>query len=567
MTNFFIRANLKSSNILENNWEKVILALVIIVFGLMLSYLSVQEYRGYNDGMNDLGNMSQSIWNASQGRPLEFTYKNGQLNRLGLHAELIYFVISPFYALFPDPTTLLILQSFLFALGAIPVYRIAEKYLKEPKLSLAIVIIYLLYPVAQTAVLFDFHGDTVAMPLLLFALYYLVVQHWKSYFLFIALSLSCKFYVAAPVLTLGLIIILKYAKQSITLKKIGISTILIAIVWGAFIFFILRPMFSPESGVNLGSVSSPIGYIRYYFSNIANNLAISWVPRFGVLLLLIMPIIWVSAYSSIWLLPAAVTAIPALLSNNIQYVYFFHHYALAVPFLIFAAINGAYYLKDKWKRPSSFSFFSNHRSMIILSVSLTIVFNSLLVSTPLSPSFWFGEPSQRTNPLRYARTSRDEMKDILLEKFIPLGIPIAVSWPLAPHLTNRQFLYVLGEFDNPVHDFDMVVADGLFDFAIPFSEGYTNSVIHDVPSIKTILNREDFSLFFVQDGLLFFKRSEQSGNLFQGIELQSFDSSIDVTHVYDGKIGLVASSVEEVVQVFLEAHSKHECLCALVRYQ
>ena len=96
MTNFFIRANLKSSNILENNWEKVILALVIIVFGLMLSYLSVQEYRGYNDGMNDLGNMSQSIWNASQGRPLEFTYKNGQLNRLGLHAELIYFVISPF---------------------------------------------------------------------------------------------------------------------------------------------------------------------------------------------------------------------------------------------------------------------------------------------------------------------------------------------------------------------------------------------------------------------------------------------------------------------------------------
>jgi uncharacterized membrane protein len=546
MTNIISRPNLKFSSKVGVIWDKAILALFIIVVGVMLALLSVQQYRGYNDGMNDLGNMSQSIWSATKGLPLEFTYNNGQLSRLGLHVELIYFVISPLYALFPDPITLLILQSFLFALGAIPVYRIAKRYLKDAKYSLAMVLIYLLYPLAQTAVLFDFHGDTLAMPLLLFALCFLVENHWKSYYLFIVLALSCKFYVALPVFMIGLIVLIKYGKQSSEFKKIGILTVILSIVWGVFTFVILRPIFSPEAGVNLESASSIVGYVHYYFSEVINNLRISWVPRFGVLLLLLMPVIWLSLHSSVWLLPAAITAFPALLSNNIQYVYIFHHYALTVPFLIFAAINGASNLQDKWKLSSRSSLFSNPRSMIILSLGLTLVFNARLVSTPLNPSFWFGNPGQGTNQLRYGRTPRDGLKDILLKKFVPPSIPIAVSWPLAPHLTNRQFLYVLGDFDQPMHRIDMVIADGLFDFAIPFSEGYTSSVIHDVPYIRNYLNSQDFSLIYIQDGLLIFTRGNQTEKLEQNIEIKPLEPKVNIAHVFNEKIGLVDSSIEKV---------------------
>lgn len=546
MINPFIKVISKFSIRREITWVKVVLPLVIIFVGVMLATLSVQVYRGYNDGMNDLGNMSQSIWSATQGRPLEFTYMNGQLSRLGLHVELIYFLIRPLYALFPQPTTLLILQSFLFALGAIPVYRIAQRHLKEPRISLAMVIIYLLYPVAQTAVLFDFHADTLAMPLLLFALDSLDMQHWKTYAFFVALALSCKFYIAAPVFAMGLVILLKSGSQSSVLRKVGIFTILVALAWGVFTFFILRPSFSPDSGVNLGSYSSPIGYLLYYFNEITYNLSNSWIPRFGVLLLLIMPIIWISLHSSIWLLPAAVTALPALLSNNIQYTYHFHHYALAVPFLIFSAIIGAAKLKDGWKGPHYFSLFANPRRMILLSLLLTLIFNAFLVGTPLNPSFWLGQPGQRSDPLLYGRSPRDGLKDVLLKQYVPPEVPIAVSWTLAPHLTNRQFLFVLGNFDNPSHDFDMVVADGLFDYAIPFSEGYTSSVIHDVPYIKTFLERSDFSLTYVQDGLLFFERGYHAENLRQSIETKPLDSKVEFAHVFDGRIGLVYSSVEEV---------------------
>ncbi len=546
MTNPFKKLNSKFSIMREINWVKVVLPLVIILVGATLATLSVQVYRGYNDGMFDLGNMSQAIWSATKGLPLEFTINNGQLSRLGLHVELIYFLISTLYALFPQPTTLLVLQSFLFTLGAIPVYRIAQRHLKEPRLSLALVIIYLFYPVAQTAVLFDFHGDTLAMPLLLFALDSLEEQHWKSYALFVTLALSSKFYVAVPVFIMGLVILTKYGRHSSILKKVGFFTALVAMVWGGFTFLILRPLFSPDSGVNLSSTYSPAGYLLYYFDEIVNNLSRSWIPRFGVLLLLIMPIIWLSLHSSIWLLPAAVTALPALLSNNIQYTYHFHHYALAVPFLIFSAIIGAAELKNGWKGSPYFSLFINPRKMILLSLLLTLFFNALLVDTPLNPSFWLGQPGQKSDPLRYGRSSRDVMKDALLKQYVPPGVPIAVSWPLAPHFTNRQFLFVLGNFDNPSHVFDMVIADGLFDFAIPFSEDYTSSVIHDVPYIKTFLQRPEFSLTYVQDGLLFFERGHQAENLRQNIEVEPLDSTVELAHVFDGRIGLVNPSVEEV---------------------
>ncbi len=236
MINSFIKVYSKFPRRWKFDWVKVVLPLAIILVGAMLAALSVQVYRGYNDGMFDLGNMSQSIWSATKGRPLEFTFNNGQLSRLGLHVELIYFLISPLYALFPQPTTLLILQSLLFALGAIPVYSLARRHLKEPRLSLALVIIYLFYPVAQTAVLFDFHGDTLAMPLLLFALDSLDEQRWKSYVLFVVLALSCKFYVAVPVFTMGIVIFIKSGRQSSILKNIGFFTALAAVVWEGLLF-------------------------------------------------------------------------------------------------------------------------------------------------------------------------------------------------------------------------------------------------------------------------------------------------------------------------------------------
>src|SRR5690554_2974627 len=109
-----------------------VLWLALIAAGGMLTWLSLARYAGFNAGMLDLGNMAQAIWSATQGRPLMYSDPAGvSLSRLTGHVELIYFLFAPLYALWPDPRLLLIAQAALFALGAIPVYRMARRRLES----------------------------------------------------------------------------------------------------------------------------------------------------------------------------------------------------------------------------------------------------------------------------------------------------------------------------------------------------------------------------------------------------------------------------------------------------
>src|SRR5690606_33765619 len=128
--------------------------------------------------------------------------------------------------------------------------------LTSPAAALALAAIYLLFPVAQTAVLFEFHGDTLAMPLLLFALDALDRHAWRSYAFWLALALSCKFYVAVPVAVLGAILWLQGE------RRVGVATMLTAPLWGIVAFVGLRSLFAPPDVVD--STGTAGGYLRFY---------------------------------------------------------------------------------------------------------------------------------------------------------------------------------------------------------------------------------------------------------------------------------------------------------------
>ena len=92
----------------------------------------------------------------------------------------------------------------------------------------------------------------------------------------------------------------------------------------------------------------------------------------------------------------------------------------------------------------------------------------------------------------------------------------------------------------------MAIADGLFDYAVEVPGGFSGGVLHDVPYIRTFLQRPDLSLVNVQDGLLFFERGHQSENLLQSVKSESIETTPDFTHIFNGSIGLVNCSVKEI---------------------
>jgi uncharacterized membrane protein len=507
--------------------------LVTLGFFLLMAWLSIRRYIGFNAAMSDLGNMGQAIWSVTRGMPLVYTNINGQISRLGEHSELIFFLIAPIYALFPSPITLLVIQSGLYAAGGLAVFNLSKRKLKVSSISLLLVAIYLLYPVAQTAVLFDFHGDTLAMPLLLFAIDSLDRGAWRSYILWVILAAMCKFYVIIPIVILGVVIF------SLGKKRAGMLTIIGGMAW-LFLVLSLRSHFSGITGMQNTKITSMVSYFIFYFGQL-NQIRSSIGYRFVNLLIVLFPAILMGRQAFVWMIPASSIIIPVLLSTGPGPVfdYHFHHYALAVPFLLSAIIFGADIIRGREeerspavnRRKSGRSW----RGDIILTFIITLLFSVLFVQTPMSPTFYaYPYPGSLETPARGV-DSRDQLKEKWLSAYIPDDAPVLADVFLAPHLSNRKILYTTFYTDGnlilsgeqlktALRSVDFVAVD-------VFSNYFTPQVLQQV------MQNPGFHLQDSRDGLLLFShnRSDFSYSLITYKKPNYHDSLWN----FENRIGLI----------------------------
>lgn len=518
----------------------------------MLAALSIARYRGYNTGMLDLGNMAQAIGSVRRGEPLIFTFTDGATSRLALHVEFIYLLLAPWYALWPDPRFLLLFQSGLFGLGAVPVYRLARRNLGSVFAAGCLSLIYLLYPTAQTSVLFDFHGDTLAMPLLLFAFDALDCRARWRYWLFLALALLCKFYVASVVVLLGPVIWWRYQD-----RRLAVATTLIGFAYGVIAFGLIRPLFTTAQ---TSAEHRGLNYLSFYFGNLA-ELASSWDQRLISAVVVLGPLVLLLRHGWRWLLPALPLIGAALLSTGPggAYDYRYHHYAIAVPFLMMAAIEGTRYrMQASRLRQSSSAVASRPRRRgrswqgdLGLTVAIVLIFNVAFVDTPLNPLFWMGLPGQGLDAAVYGRTERDALKDRWLAAHVPAEAPIAASNFLASHLTNRDTLYLVRYPDEPraarlarhLAAVDVAIPDALFDFVMPLDGGFAGGIAYDVDAIRQLMQASDWGLTAARDGLLRFDRAPApEAVLPQSINLIPSDEAAKAR--FGDRIELLHGSVE-----------------------
>ena len=527
---------LRSLRVVLSKVDWVILIAASLIGG-MLSVLSITRYTGYHAFMFDIGNMSQAIWSGTQGRPLEFTFNEvGNISRLSIHVELFYWLLVPLYSLFPSPITLLIFQTLLFVVGAYPVYKLSNRKLHSKIAARLITLIYLFYPVAQTAVLFDFHGDTLAMPLLLFALESLDRAAWKSFYIWLAIALSCKFYVALPVALLGIILWLKEQ------RRVGIATLLLATVWGGIAYFITKPLFSPPDN-NGASFVTVFGYIKFYFGSFLQDLPITIIPRFITALIIFLPAVLIARQALLWTMPAIGIGLVALSNANLgSFDYRFHHYALVVPFLIVAIVFGAekiqqYQFQENSKKDIGILF--NWTVPVKFTFFITILLNIFLVDTPINPRFWSTPPLFGINGTKFGNLPRDKFKDQWLTKNVPRDSPIAASSTLMAHLTNRQYLYSTDYLSEVIEKIDYAIPDALKDYDYILNGKPYVGVLYDSKAINILLTSDDFGLVASQDGLLLFqKKTPPDKVLLQKVEVNESVQPPVVVANFSQKIGL-----------------------------
>ena len=172
-----------------------------------------------------------------------------------VHFSPILFVLLPFYAIQPSATTLLVLQSFILALGALPLYLLASDLLRSKKAGFVIGVAYLLYPALQGANWFDFHQQAF-IPLLIFSsCYFLAKKSWKLYFTSILLALMVEEHVAPIIFVMAAYFLLASVDIREVIKSIGhlqfrlsvtsrvLSTTMIMSVIGYFLDRYVRLLF------------------------------------------------------------------------------------------------------------------------------------------------------------------------------------------------------------------------------------------------------------------------------------------------------------------------------------
>ncbi|MEO8952995.1 MAG: DUF2079 domain-containing protein [Ktedonobacteraceae bacterium] len=222
----------------------IVAALTLLFSGYFICYLSAQQ-DAFITNAEDLGIMDQAIWNTVHGHLLQQTicnilndtncYSPQGISRFALHFEPILFPVSLLYFLWPSPKALQILQVLVVASGAFPTFWLARLRLRNEWASVAIALLYLLYPAQQNALTFDFHAVTFTAALLLFTLYFMYTRRTALLLLFAILSMACKEEIPLLIAFFGLwSMLFQYRWRS------GLVLVLVALAWSSLSLFVMH---------------------------------------------------------------------------------------------------------------------------------------------------------------------------------------------------------------------------------------------------------------------------------------------------------------------------------------
>lgn len=139
----------------------------------------------------DLGIFAQAVWNTLQG-DLFFSSIKENINLMGDHVSPILFLTVPFYAIWPDPRTLVLLQALASASSFIPLALIVRDKLKDRSLVLIFLLMYFFYQPMRAALHEDFHPEVLAEPFLWWAFFFLARGKVARFLLCLAVAVTGK---------------------------------------------------------------------------------------------------------------------------------------------------------------------------------------------------------------------------------------------------------------------------------------------------------------------------------------------------------------------------------------
>jgi len=317
------------------------LALMIICYTVVMSIATILKHHFFFTTAWDLGIFNQAFWSTVHGRFFYYTVEPwlGECF-FSAHFSPILVLLVPFYAVYPSPETLLVLQSFIIALGAVPVYYLARDELGE-NFGLLFAVLYLTYPALIGANLFDFHVEAFAPVTILFTIYFLKKRNPKLFALSLILALMSLEYVGFMTILIALYAFTVEIKAKAQLKKIipyVIFTICLSIAW-IFISFTIRSIIrNPRTQTMdilipvLNELGNPLQLLSYIFYDYSNKVL--------YLIMIFAPPLFTSLLSPYFLLTLPWLLFAFVSNYSPYYGIQFQYSLILIPFIFTSSIYG-----------------------------------------------------------------------------------------------------------------------------------------------------------------------------------------------------------------------------------
>jgi uncharacterized membrane protein len=400
-------------------WTAMI-AWSLALFGAVRSaYLDFQLAR------YDLGNMVQAVWSTAHGRPLEVTDATGeQMARLGGHVDPILALLAPLWSLAPTPLTLAAVQVTACALGAVPVLWLGRRHLGSEPAAALLALAYLAYPWLAWTALDAIHPVTFAIPLFLFAIWFLDTSRYWAFVLCAILVLATGELMGLPLAALGLWHWLAGGQ-----RRAGLAITAAGMTWTLVCLLVIVPAFrsgeNPFYGRYASVGGSPQGILKTVFTDPGAIVsALGTGADVSYLVLLAAPLAGAFLFG-----PAlAAVALPQLLLNGLSdwptTTDPRHHYVAGViPFLFAGAIFGLARLPAARRTRAAAAIF-------LLSTTFAVV----LGPTPVAPgtaSIGF----QATLPRAHIEALRSAVS------LVPEDAAVTATNRAGSHLSARRHSY------------------------------------------------------------------------------------------------------------------------------
>jgi uncharacterized membrane protein len=239
-----------------------LVVLMALGYGVYMSRFTLYMHGRFQTYGYDLGQYDNIFFSALHGHPLRCAPLNLTENwtELRNHAEFSVFALLPFYALRPRADTLLIIQSMILGLGAIPVYRIAARRIPQGG-AVILALAYLLYPPMHGLQFYDFHFQPVAAFFVLLVIDFVDDRRYLLCGVALVIALGCR-----EDISVGLAILGAFLALSGHRVRPGIVMAAVSAAYFVLIRFVIMPRFGswffqdiykglfPQGAENFGGV-------------------------------------------------------------------------------------------------------------------------------------------------------------------------------------------------------------------------------------------------------------------------------------------------------------------------